>query len=107
MAPARDGLQSYLVDMSIIPPRQKVVANVTAQPSATGDEIKKLLVEQITAPVRWAQTMSYLAGQGVTKVIEIGPGKVLTGMAKREMQLEQTLNLDTLADVKSVMAVSA
>ena len=51
--------------------------------------------------------MSYLAGQGVTKIIEIGPGKVLTGMAKREMQLEQTLNLDTLADVKSVMAVSA
>ncbi len=107
MAPARDGLQTYLAEISIIPPRQKVVANVTAQPAATGEEIKKLLVEQITAPVRWAQTMSYLAGQGVTKVIEIGPGKVLTGMAKREMQLEQTLNLDTLADVKSVMAVSA
>jgi [acyl-carrier-protein] S-malonyltransferase len=107
MAPARDGLQAYLADMTIIPPRQKVVANVTAQPAATGEEIKKLLVEQVTAPVRWAQTMSYLAGQGVTRVIEIGPGKVLTGMAKREMQLEQTLNLDTLADVKSVMAVSA
>jgi [acyl-carrier-protein] S-malonyltransferase len=107
MTPARDGLQAYLADMTIIPPRQKVVANVTAQPAATGEEIKKLLVEQVTAPVRWAQTMSYLAGQGVTRVIEIGPGKVLTGMAKREMQLEQTLNLDTLADVKSVMAVSA
>lgn len=107
MTPARDGLQAYLADMAIIPPRQKVVANVTAQPAATGEEIKKLLVEQVTAPVRWAQTMSYLAGQGVTRVIEIGPGKVLTGMAKREMQLEQTLNLDTLADVKSVMAVSA
>lgn len=107
MEPARDGLQTYLAEISIIPPRQKVVANVTAQPAATGEEIKKLLVEQITAPVRWAQSMSYLAGQKVTKVIEIGPGKVLTGMAKREMQLEQTLNLDTLADVKSVMAVSA
>ena len=107
MASARDGLQAYLADMVILPSRQKVVANVTAQPAATGDEIKKLLVEQVTAPVRWAQTMSYLAGQGVTKVIEVGPGKVLTGMAKREMQLEQTLNLDTLADVKSLMAVSA
>jgi [acyl-carrier-protein] S-malonyltransferase len=107
MASAREGLQAYLADMVILPSRQKVVANVTAQPAATGDEIKKLLVEQVTAPVRWAQTMSYLAGQGVTKVIEVGPGKVLTGMAKREMQLEQTLNLDTLADVKSLMAVSA
>jgi [acyl-carrier-protein] S-malonyltransferase len=93
--------------MTIIPPRQKVVANVTALPAATGDEIKQLLVEQVTAPVRWAQTMSYLSGQGVTKIIEIGPGKVLTGMAKREMHLEQTLNLDTLVDVKSALAVSA
>lgn len=107
MASARDGLQAYLADMVILPSRQKVVANVTAQPAATGDEIKKLLVEQVTAPVRWAQTMSYLAGQGVTRVIEVGPGKVLTGMAKREMQLEQTLNLDTLNDIKAISTVSA
>lgn len=107
MASARDGLQSYLADMVILPSRQKVVANVTAQPAATGDEIKKLLVEQVTAPVRWAQTMSYLKSEGVTKVIEVGPGKVLTGMAKREMQLEQTLNLDTLNDIKALSAVGA
>ncbi len=107
MASARDGLHSYLADMVILPSRQKVVANVTAQPAATGDEIKKLLVEQVTAPVRWAQTMSYLKSEGVTKVIEVGPGKVLTGMAKREMQLEQTLNLDTLNDVKALSAVGA
>ncbi len=107
MASAREGLQSYLADMVILPSRQKVVANVTAQPAATGDEIKKLLVEQVTAPVRWAQTMSYLKSEGVTKVIEVGPGKVLTGMAKREMQLEQTLNLDTLNDIKALSAVGA
>lgn len=107
MASAREGLAAYLKDMVILPSRQQVVANVTARPAATGDEIKQLLVEQVTAPVRWAQTMSYLTGEGVTRVIEVGPGKVLTGMAKREMQLEQTMNLDTLNDIKALSAVGA
>lgn len=107
MAPAKEGMQLYLSGVTIVPPVQKVIANVTARPVTTGEEIKKLLIEQITAPVRWAQTMQYLAQEGATRVIEVGPGKVLTGMAKREMQLEQALNLDTLADIKASASVIA
>jgi len=64
-------------------------------------------VEQITAPVRWSQTMKYLVDNGVTGIIEIGPGKVLSGLAKRDMRPQTTIVLDTLADVKSYSAIIA
>ena len=107
MIPAREGLRAYLEDIAIAAPRVPVIANVTAQPVRAGDEIRSLLVEQITSPVRWAQTMKYLVEAGVTRVIEIGPGKVLTGMAKREMKLSEAVNLDTLSDVRSLSTVGA
>lgn len=105
MSPARDGLREFLRDTPIAVPAAPVVANVTGQPVRNGEEIRTLLVDQVTAPVRWAQTMKTLTDLGVTKVIEIGPGKVLTGMARREMNLSEIVNLDTLADVRSLTAV--
>ena len=65
----------------------------------------RLLVEQITSPVRWADSMAYLVEQGVTRIIEIGPGKVLAGLAKREMKPEESLNLDRLEDIEAVSSV--
>ena len=67
----------------------------------TGDEIRKLLVEQVTSPVRWSQTMDYLLENGVTNIIEIGPGKVLSGLAKRDMKPEKITNLDTFSDIET------
>jgi [acyl-carrier-protein] S-malonyltransferase len=72
-----------------------VIANVTAEPVKNSVEIKKLLVEQITSPVKWSHTMEFLSKNNVTTVIEIGPGKVLSGLAKRDMQAEKIVNLDT------------
>ena len=99
MEPAREGLETYLSDVTINSPSRPVIANVTAQEVRDGDGIRKLLVEQITSPVRWAQTMTFLRNKGVTRIIEIGPGKVLTGLARREMKPEQSVNLDTLEDI--------
>jgi [acyl-carrier-protein] S-malonyltransferase len=99
MQQARDGLKAFLDHMTINKPTKPVVANVTGKNVSTADDIRRLLVEQVTAPVRWAQTMSHLKHNGVTRIIEIGPGKVLTGLAKREMQPEQSVNLDTLEDI--------
>ena len=107
MLSAKDGLRHYLKDIAISTPRVPVVANVTAGPVRSGDEIRMLLVEQVTSPVKWAHTMKFLSDAGVTRVIEIGPGKVLTGMAKREMQLNEIINLDTVADVRSLSTVGA
>jgi len=107
MSPARDGLKEFLRDTPIAAPVTPVIANVTGQPVRNGEDIRTLLVDQVTAPVRWAQTMKTLADLGVTKVIEIGPGKVLTGMAKREMNPSEIVNLDTLADIRSLATVGA
>jgi [acyl-carrier-protein] S-malonyltransferase len=107
MQPARDGLKTFLDRVTISAPTKPVVANVTGKNVSTADEIRRLLVEQVTAPVLWAQTMTHLKSSGVTKIIEIGPGKVLTGLAKREMQPEQSVNLDTLEDIAAFAAQTA
>ncbi len=107
MSPARDGLREFLRETTIATPEVPVVANVTGKPVRNVEEIRSLLIDQVTAPVRWAQTMKTLVDAGVTRVVEIGPGKVLTGMAKREMPQSEMVNLDTLADIRSLTAVGA
>ena len=107
MEPARKGLQAYLAEQEIAVPKQPVVANVTAEPVGDGETIRKLLIQQVTAPVRWAQTMKYLAEQDVKTIYEIGPGKVLTGLAKRDLKPETSVNLDSMADVETLVAVNS
>ncbi|RME22756.1 MAG: ACP S-malonyltransferase, partial [Candidatus Zixiibacteriota bacterium] len=68
-------------------------------------KLKALLVEQLTAPVRWAETMASVSDAGVTQVIEIGPGKVLAGLAKRAMRPEKLVNLDRLEQVTAFLEV--
>lgn len=104
MEPAREGLQMFLEDIVINKPECPVVANVTAKPTTEPNEIRSLLVEQVTAPVAWAQTMAFLSDAGVTRVIEIGPGKVLTGLARREIKPVESINLDTLEDVSALVS---
>ena len=60
-----------------------VVTNVEAQANEDGGRIAALLKEQVTAPVRFVEMVEHLAGQGVTRVLEIGPGRVLTGLVRR------------------------
>jgi [acyl-carrier-protein] S-malonyltransferase len=60
-----------------------LIANVTAQAVSDGDAIRDLLVQQVTGSVRWRESMIWAADNGVTELVEIGTGKVLTGMAKR------------------------
>jgi len=106
MESAGDALGSYLDSIAIGDPVTPVVANVTAQKVLSGDEIRSLLKAQVTAPVKWAQTMDYLVQNGVSRLIEIGPGKVLSGLAKRDMKPESLISLDTLADIENVVELS-
>ncbi|MGH8016116.1 MAG: ACP S-malonyltransferase [Candidatus Zixiibacteriota bacterium] len=106
MKPAREGLRKYLDSVTINEPSTPVIANVTATPVKNHAEIKKLLVEQVTAPVKWSHTMDFLSKNSVNTVIEIGPGKVLGGMAKRDMATEKIINLDTLADIEAFASVA-
>lgn len=107
MEPARHGLEEHLENINIVAPTQTVVANVTAEPVTDSETIKQLLVQQVTSPVKWSQTMSYLVANGVERIIEIGPGRVLTGLARRDMKPTVSTSLDKLTDIESIMVVTA
>ena len=84
MQAAADEMAAALADAAIIAPRTPLVANVTARPTNDPEEIRRLLVQQVTGRVRWRESMLWLAGEGgVTRFAEAGAGKVLSGMAKR------------------------
>ncbi len=84
MQPAADEMAEALAGVAIVAPRAPLVANVTARPVHDPEEIRRLLVEQVTGRVRWRESMAWLAGEGgVTRFAEAGAGKVLSGMAKR------------------------
>lgn len=100
-------LGEFLQSIEFSAARVPVVANASACPVTRPDEIRASLVKQVTAPVRWSETMEYLVNQGVTSITEVGPGKVLTGLARREMRPDQSLNLDKLTDVLELRAVTA
>ncbi len=83
MQPAADAMEEALAGMDVKAPCVPVVANVTASAVSDPSEIKKLLVAQVTGMVRWRECVKYLSAQGVTELIEVGTGKVLTGLTRR------------------------
>jgi [acyl-carrier-protein] S-malonyltransferase len=101
MVSAQLKLKAELGKMKISAPGVPVIANVTAQPHGTPDEISARLVEQVTSPVLWENSMRYLLAQGFTRFIELGPGTALSGFMKRIDKSAQMLNV---ADVASLEA---
>lgn len=83
MEPAREELASAIEATTFNAPICPVYQNVTASAVSNPEEIKKNLVSQLTAPVRWTQTMNKMIEDGATEVIEVGPGKVLQGLFKK------------------------
>ncbi|MGW8266192.1 MAG: ACP S-malonyltransferase [Longimicrobiales bacterium] len=83
MAPAKAGLRDRLEKINFSDPRFPVVSNVTAEPVLRGRDARELLVEQLTAPVRWAASIARMVGDGVERFFELGPGSVLCGLNKR------------------------
>jgi len=83
MQPAADAMAEALAKVTVNKPVVPVVANIIAGPVTDPDQIRKLLVEQVTGTVRWRESVAYMAAHGVTHFLEIGSGKVLTGLVKR------------------------
>ena len=83
MAPVAQALAMRLEQTTFSPPVVPVVANVTAAPETDPQVLRRLLVEQVTAPVRWTESVLALAGMGVDEAIEAGPGAVLRGLGRR------------------------
>jgi [acyl-carrier-protein] S-malonyltransferase len=83
MEPARAELAEAIATTDFLVPICPIYQNVNARPTADPQEIKNLLIQQLTAPVRWTQTMENMLADGCTEVIEVGPGKVLQGLFKK------------------------
>ena len=83
MAPAAEVMAGALAQVAMAPPAVPVVANVTAEPTADPIEIRGLLVEQVTALVRWRESVLAMRQDGVDALVECGAGKVLSGLARR------------------------
>ena len=83
MAPAAEAMREALGDVIVNAPAVPLVANVLAAPITDPDEIRARLVEQVTGQVRWRESVSWLAQNGVDTLVEVGSGKVLSGLARR------------------------
>jgi len=99
MQPAADVMAEALAAVEIKAPAVPVVANVRAEAVGDPDEIRKLLVEQVTGAVRWRESVLYMAAQGVTEAWEIGAGKALSGMIRRIDRSLACRNVGAPADV--------
>ena len=100
---ARQGLAEAIEKADIARAETPVVANVTARDVTEPEDIRRLLIEQLTRPVRWAESMQTLADHGVDTVVETGPGNVLSGLMKRMHRGVSVLKADKLEDVASVV----
>lgn len=100
MRPAAEKLEKMLNDMSFSVPNLPVVNNVDVKIESMPDNIRSALVRQLYCPVRWTESVSYLAENGVSQLFEVGPGKVLTGLTKRidkRLTCEAINTLDSLS----------
>lgn len=102
MQPAADAMADALAGAAIAPLVAPLVANVTARPVQEPSTIRKLLVEQVTGRVRWRESVEWMAGEGgVGRFVEVGAGKQLSGMVKRNAPDAETVALNEPADLES------
>ncbi|WP_226781010.1 ACP S-malonyltransferase [Oceaniglobus trochenteri] len=99
MAPAATAMEAALAEVTIAAPKVPVVSNVTAAPVSDPDQIRGLLVQQITGTVRWRESVVNMADAGVDSFWEVGAGKALSGMIRRIVKEAEVVNVATPEDV--------
>ena len=99
MAAARAGLAPVLDKVHFHDAKVPVISNVSGQPHGAADQIRLALVQQVTSPVRWEDSMRYLLAQGFTRFIELGPGAALSGFMKR---IDKAASIHNVADIASL-----
>jgi [acyl-carrier-protein] S-malonyltransferase len=102
MKPAGERLEKALEEISVSDLKIPVVTNVEAEANTSRDAVKGLLVAQVSSPVRWEESMRKMIGKGIEQVVEIGPGKVLSGLMKRIDSRVETKNVEDLKTLKGI-----
>ncbi|HXP12453.1 MAG TPA: ACP S-malonyltransferase [Stellaceae bacterium] len=103
MAPAAEEMAEALAGVNLREPLVPLVANVIASSVRDPAEIKRLLVEQVTGLVRWRECVLYMKGQGVSEIVEVGSGRVLSGLAKRIDRELTGISIGTPSEIESFL----
>ena len=103
MAPAAREMEAELEKVTMRPPRVPVISNVSVSPENDPARIRRLLVEQVTSRVRWRETIAGLRARGISSVVEVGAGKVLTTMAKRIDKDLPGLSIETPQEIEAFL----
>src|SRR5690349_4109044 len=104
MKPAQDRLAVDVERLNVSEPAMPVVTNVDARATTAPDELRDALVRQVSAPVRWVESMQLLMSHGVDTFIEAGPGKVLSGLMRQINRDVQMLNVEDAASLQTTKA---
>lgn len=107
MAPAAETMREALNSVAINMPMVPIVSNITVTPTFDGNEIIERLVAQVTGQVRWRETIEWFAANGVSDLVEIGSGKVLTGLARRISKDLPGTAISSVEDADAYLAASA
>ena len=102
MAVIADEFRRAVEATPIQPPQTPVMANITARPLNSVDDIRREMIAQLTSSVRWTESVEYMAAQGVTRFVEIGPKEVLTGLARRINKSVQAVACGTVEGVRTL-----
>lgn len=102
MEPAANGLRDKLAGTPFRDPAMPVVSNVTAEPVRSGEEARRLLVEQLTSPVLWSSSVATMLREGADRFVELGPGKVLCGLNKRNARGVPCASVGSPDDLESL-----
>jgi [acyl-carrier-protein] S-malonyltransferase len=103
MASAQEKLAAELATTAIVSPQIPVIANFTAAPVSSAEEIRSTLTSQVTGSVRWIESIQYLVSQGHTEFIEIGPGKVLAGLVAKIAPEAKVISVEDLASLEAAI----
>ena len=102
MKPAAEKMREKIDNVTFNKPIKNIVNNVTAQSESDPKKIKNLLVEQIYSTVRWRESIINISDKGIKKYIEIGPGKILTGMIKRTIKNSNCFSINTINEIETL-----
>ena len=102
MKNATEFMKNKILNTNFKNPRIEIISNVLAKPVQNSEEIKNLLIQQIEKPVRWRESIINMINFGVNEFIEIGPGRVLSGLIKRIDRNVKINHVNNLIDIKKI-----
>ena len=101
MKPAAESMEEKINNTEFKDPLFKIISNVSANSESKPNNIKRLLIEQIFSTVKWREGLIYMSNGGIKNFVEIGPGKVLTGMVKRTLKEPNCFSINSITDIKN------